>query len=308
MKKLAPFLVLLSGCLWGSMGLFVRHLTNAGLSSLDIVGVRALSTVILMGILLLIKDRSLFRIKWKDIWCFIGTGICSILLFNFCYFTAIQITSLSVAAVLLYTAPAFVMLMSYVLFKEKLTGNKVLALGMTLLGCVLVTGMVGSDSTNALSGYGILVGIGAGFGYALYSIFSRYALERGYSSLQITFYTFVFATIGIMPMASMQGILRYIGSNVENIGFTLIFGAVSTVLPYLAYTAGLNYVENGQASIIASVEPVVATLFGVVLFREKMSFGNIVGMLLVLGAIVLCNIKMPHKAKGKAIGVLELEK
>ena len=308
MKKLAPFLVLLSGCLWGSMGLFVRRLTDAGLSSLDIVGIRAFSTVILMGIVLLIKNRSLFRVRWKDIWCFAGTGICSILLFNYCYFTAIQITSLSVAAVLLYTAPAFVMLMSYVLFREKLTSSKLLALVLTLIGCVLVTGIMGSDSTKALSGYGMLMGLGAGFGYALYSIFSRYALERGYSSLQITFYTFVFAAIGIMPMASMQGILRYIGSNVENIGFTLIFGAVSTVLPYLAYTAGLNYVENGQASIIASVEPVVATLFGVVLFREKMSFGNIVGMLLVLGAIVLCNIKMPHKAKGKAIGVLELEK
>ena len=292
MKKLAPFLVLLSGCLWGSMGLFVRHLTDAGLSSLDIVGIRAFSTVILMGIVLLIKNRSLFRVRWKDIWCFVGTGICSILLFNYCYFTAIQITSLSVAAVLLYTAPAFVMLMSYVLFGEKLTGNKLLALGMTLLGCVLVTGMVGSDSTNALSGYGILMGIGAGFGYALYSIFSRYALERGYSSLQITFYTFVFAAIGIMPMVSMQGIMQYIGCNIENIGFTFVFGAVSTVFPYLAYTAGLNYVENGQASIIASVEPVVATLFGVILFREKMSFGNVLGMLFVLGAIVLCNVKM----------------
>ena len=117
MKKVAPFLVLLSGCLWGSMGLFVRKLTQAGLSSLEIVGIRAFSTVILMGIALLILNRSLFRIKLKDVWCFVGTGICSILLFNYCYFTAINITSLSIAAVLLYTAPAFVMLMSYVLFK-----------------------------------------------------------------------------------------------------------------------------------------------------------------------------------------------
>ena len=293
MKKSISYVCVIAAALfWGCMGILVRTMNEGGLTSVEVVTFRCVVTTVIMLFGMFLFKRDALKIKWKDIWCFVGTGICSILLFNYCYFTAIQITSLSVAAVLLYTAPAFVMLMSYVLFKEKLTGNKLLALGMTLLGCVLVTGIVGSDSTNALSGYGILLGIGAGFGYALYSIFSRYALERGYSSLQITFYTFVFATIGIMPMVSMQGIMQYIGCNIENIGFTFVFGAVCTVLPYLAYTAGLNYVENGQASIIASVEPVVATLFGVILFREKMSFGNVLGTLFVLGAIVLCNVKM----------------
>ena len=71
----------------------------------------------------------------------------------------------------------------------------------------------------------------------------------------------------------------------------IAFGLVSTVFPYLAYTLGLEYVENGRASIIASVEPVVATLFGVFVFREKLTLMNLLGMILVLGAIVLCNTK-----------------
>ena len=291
MKKVAPFLVLLSGCLWGSMGLFVRKLTQAGLSSLEIVGIRAFSTVILMGIALLILNRSLFRIKLKDVWCFVGTGVCSILLFNYCYFTAINITSLSIAAVLLYTAPAFVMLMSYVLFKEKFSVRKLMALMLTFAGCVLVTGMIGGESSQVLSFRGILMGLGAGFGYALYSIFSRYALERGYTSLNITFYTFVFASVGIVPMISLQNIGAYLTGGAENLVFTILFGLISTVLPYLAYTAGLKYVENGQASIIASIEPVVATAFGIIIFKETMTASNLVGMVMVLGAIVLCNVK-----------------
>lgn len=97
-------------------------------------------------------------------------------------------TSLSVAAVLLYTAPAFVMVLSYLLFHEKFTVRKSIALVLTFVGCVFVTGIIGSSQT--LSGKGILIGIGAGFGYALYSIFGRFALKKGYDSFTISFYTF----------------------------------------------------------------------------------------------------------------------
>ncbi len=103
---------------------------------------------------LLIFDRKLFVIRLKDLWCFLGTGICSIVFFNFCYFKAITMTSLSVAAILLYTAPAIVMVLSYFLFKEKLTKRKLLALAMTFAGCVLVTGILtekGSVSFGGLS-------------------------------------------------------------------------------------------------------------------------------------------------------------
>jgi len=294
-RKLAPFLILISGCLWGSMGLFVRKLTAAGLTSLDIVGMRAFVTVILMGIILLLFDRKMFRIRIRDIWCFIGTGICSIILFNYCYFSAIMMTSLSVAAVLLYTAPAFVMLMSFFLFGEKMNKNKWIALLMTFVGCVLVTGLTGTGQMGALSVKGIVVGLGAGFGYALYSIFSRYAIGRGYHSLGITFYTFLFATIGSLPLISFKTLGTYLSIESTNIWFILLFGLVSTVLPYLVYTAGLEYVENGQASIIASIEPVVATMFGIFVFKEKMTMSNVFGMILVLGAIVLCNLNSKKK-------------
>ena len=84
MKKLAPLLILTAGILWGCLGIFVRQLNNHGLVSMDIVFLRALVTCLIMGLVLLIFDRSKFRIRWKDLWCFLGTGICSIVFFNFC--------------------------------------------------------------------------------------------------------------------------------------------------------------------------------------------------------------------------------
>ncbi|MCI5828837.1 MAG: DMT family transporter [Lachnospiraceae bacterium] len=293
MKKFAPILILIAGVLWGSMGLFVRTLNAQGLASMEIVGLRATVTVVALFLFLLLFDRKLFKICWKDLWCFLGTGICSIVFFNFCYFKAITLTSLSVAAILLYTAPAIVMVLSYFLFQEKLTKRKLLALVMTFVGCVLVTGIL-TETGNVTAG-GILVGLGAGLGYALYSIFSRYALERGYTSLTITFYTFLIAAIGSFFFADMGKVARVAMNGGGNLFFCLAFGVLCTVVPYLTYTLGLQYVENGKASIIASVEPVTATLLGAVLFHEKLTVSGVLGIVLVLAALMICNNKEREK-------------
>lgn len=288
MKKIAPWFILLAGILWGSMGIFVRGLNRDGIEAINIVAIRAITTVLCLFVIVFVLDRKLFKIHVQDIWCFLGTGILSIIFFNFCYFHTIEMTSMSVAAVLLYSSPAFVMLLSYLFFHEKITVVKWISLVLVILGCAFVTGIVGDAS--ALHLRGILTGLGAGLGYALYSIFSRCAIEKGYHSFTILFYTFLFAAIGVMPLADLRLIGSVIFSAPAKVGFALVFGLISTVLPYLIYTIGLIYVENGKAAIIAAVEPVMATLLGVVLYQEKLSLWNMLGILLVFVSIVLTNI------------------
>lgn len=296
MKKAAPIMIILAGTLWGSMGIFVRNLNAAGLHSMEIVSLRSVVTAVVMGIFLLCYRKEMFRIRIKDIWCFIGTGVFSIVFFNFCYFKTMTLASLSVAAVLLYTAPSFVMVMSFFLFGEKFTKTKVAALLLALAGCVLVTGIL--SDTQSLTMAGIMTGLGAGLGYALYSIFCRYALERGYHTFTILFYTFLLAAIGGIPLTDWKQVADVALFDLSGVGFAIVFALVSTVLPYLLYTAGLQFVENGRASILASIEPVVATVFGVLLFHEKMTLMGLAGMILVLVSIVICNRKrgLPESA------------
>ena len=289
MKKAAPYLILASGVLWGTTGLFVRQFNDKGISSLDIVAIRAMVTVLCMFVFLLCTHRELLKVRLKDLWCFAGNGILSMLFFNLCYFKSMTLTSLSVAAVLLYTAPAIVMLLSRIFFKEKLTKVKLLSVVFTFVGCVLVTGVIGSGTV--LSGAGILVGLGSGLGYALYSIFCRFALERGYHSFTIIFYTFVFTMFGTIPLVNLSDIGNVVFSGWQMIGFTLLCGLVTTVLPYIFYNFGLKYVENGKAAVIASVEPAVATLTGVLAFQERLTITGAIGLLLVIGAIVMCQRK-----------------
>lgn len=286
MKRFATLWIILAGILWGCMGLFVRRLNVLGLVSMQVVELRALVTGAVMFLVLFIGKRELLRIRLKDLWCFLGTGLCSIVFFNFCYFKAIELTSLSVAAVLMYTAPVLVMIFSFFLFHEKFTGRKVLALVMTFAGCVLVTGVL--DQQNMVSSMGILTGLGAGLGYALYSIFGRYALERGYQSFTITFYTFFIAFIGTLFLTDIRPVMQVACQDVASILISLGLGVICTVFPFLLYTLGLSYVENSKASIFASVEPVTATLLGAVVYQEKLSVSGTLGVVLVIVALIIC--------------------
>lgn len=289
MKKSAPFLILLAGILWGSMGIFVRTLNGYGIEAINIVAIRAWVTTICTLLFLLVTNRSLLKIRLRDIWCFIGTGCCSIVFFNYCYFYTIKITSMSIAAVLLYSAPAFVILLSAPLFHEKITLYKGISVIMVVIGCALVTGIWGN--AQALTGMGLLTGIGAGFGYALYSIFGRFALDRGYHSFTILFYTFLCASIAVLPLADFSRITQVAFSSSGMFLFILIFGLLSTVIPYVTYTIGLQHVENGKASIIASIEPVMATTLGVLLYHETLSVPNLIGIVIVLAAIAFSELQ-----------------
>ena len=286
MKKLATVMILAAGILWGIMGLFVRSLNDLGLVSMEIVALRAFSTSLLLFLILALGKRQLLRIRLKDLWCFLGTGICSILFFNFCYFKAIELTSLSVAAVLMYTAPILVMIFSHFLFHEPFTKRKLLALVITFAGCVLVTGVLGQET--AVSPMGILTGLGAGLGYALYSIFSRYALNRGYHSLTITFYTCFIAAIGSLFLADLPHVGKVALHSPSTALLSAGLGFICTVLPFFLYTLGLSHVENSKASIFASIEPVTATLLGVLVFHEALSITGALGVLLVIAALIIC--------------------
>ena len=286
-KTSSIIFVLVAGCMWGCMGLLVRPLNEIGLVTMDICFLIGFITFVVMLAGLLIFDRSALKIRIKDIWCFIGTGALSVSFFNFCYFKTITLTSLSVAAVLLYTAPAFVMVMSFFLFKESMTKRKVMALLVAFIGCVLVSGIAtGGGDLNAR---GILVGLGAGFGYALYSIFGRYALQRGYNSITITFYTFLFATLCTIFLVDVSSIINIVENHVGLSVYGVFMILFVTLCPYLCYTKGLAGMENGTASVIASIEPVMATALGILIYKEEMTFVNAVGMVLVLVSIVMLN-------------------
>lgn len=301
MKRLAPVFILIAGTLWGMMGVFVRKLETYGFTSMQIASMRIIGGALIFLIVMGIFNREALRVRWKDLGWFLGLGIGSLLTFTVCYFTTISMASLSVAAILLYTEPIMVMLMSIVLFKEKLTARKTAALFMAFGGCVLVTGIAGGNRISALA---VGIGLMSGFGYGLYSILGTYVLKK-YSPVTMTTYTFLCGSAGAFlvcqpaEMIEKMSLAKEKGELAALIFATAFFTAV---LPYLFYTIGLSYVKASSAAIMASVEPVVATIAGVLVFQESLTCASFAGILLVMGAITLLNL--PAKRKSSAVGCI----
>ncbi len=288
-QGLGTALIIIAGIFWGSMGIFVRKLTSEGFNSIQIVAIRLTLAAFLFCIILLIKDRRGFKISLKDIFLFLGLGLGSILFFTVCYFTAITLMSLSSAAILLYTSPVWIMLMSVWFFKEKMNAGKIIALAAAFTGCVLVSGI----SAEKISILGILVGLGSGIGYALYSILGTVALRK-YTPYTVTTYTFLTASIGswvICRPADMISKFYHSDHLPTLLLFCLLTAVVTAVIPFLAYTLGLENIEAGKAGILATIEPLVATLIGVIVFRESITILSGLGILLILAAVIVLNIK-----------------
>ena len=286
---------ILAGVLWGIISIFVRTLSVAGLTSVQIMFLRGGVSALLLLVFLLIKDRSLLKIRLRDLWMFLGTGLVSLTFFSLCYFTTILQAGTSIAVILLYTSPIFILVFSRFLFKEKITGIKIAALIMTFAGCVLVSGL---GSSHGLTARAFFIGLCAGFGYAMYSIFGRYALAK-YNSLTVNFYTFVFSSLSILPFSHVGEIAG--AFNLKISLFVLGIAIFCTILPYFFYTYGLSGLETGKAAIFVTVEPLVGTLIGFFVWKEQATLMNVAGILLILGAIVVLGLPVRNDKNNNSV-------
>ncbi len=282
------FYIMTAGGLWGIISIFINMLKDIGFNSLQCVAIRAFFTALLLFFYLFLKDNRKLKIKKRDIIFFIGTGVGSIVFFNYCYFQAIEVIGgAAVPALLLYTAPVFVMLLSALFFGEKITGKKIISLILTFIGLGFVTGaFFGKESLTITA---ILLGLGSGLGYALYSIFGKFVVEK-YDAFTITFYTFFIASIAAVPIS---GIMHSVNLLFCTKGIIAASGLAffCTVLPFILYTKGLHGIEAGKASILATVEPLVAAIVGGIAYGEKFTISRIIGMFLIMAAVIMLNIK-----------------
>lgn len=293
MKRLLPYFMIAAGAsLWGIIAIFVKGLADYGFASMEIVAIRVVYAALLLIIIGFIKYRGHMKLKQaSDIKLFIGTGILSIVFFNFCYFSAISQMNISIAVILLYTAPAFVTILSFIFLKESLNINKILAVLGTIVGCILIAGVSAGNSTITI--IGILTGLGSGFGYALYTIFGKFALMK-YQPFTVTLYTFIVASVFLLPITQLwEKFDLLMNPNVLLYGMGL--GFIPSVLAYFIYTWGLEKTEGSKAAIIATVEPVVATLLGVMLYGEKLGSIQILGAAIILCSVIIVNVSFRKK-------------
>lgn len=298
MRSALLILPILSGVMWGAAGIFVRFLSDFGMDGATITFTRTMVATLMMAVIVLAIDRTLFRFRLHDIWLFLGCAL-SMTGLNLCYTVAADTLSLSLAAVLLSMSPVFMVVIAHAVFGERITSRKVVCITVSIMGCVLVSGLL--ESGTSLSALGVMTGIAAAFFYALYGILSKRAASEGYSVYTVLFYCLLFSAVGLVPFTDFGVVSDYVGEGAWNIGFLILQSAVASVLPYILYTTAMARIEAGTGSILAACgEPVAAAMFGLLVFAEVPTPLMVVGMVMAIGSMAL--MCMQPKPKGPGTG------
>lgn len=282
-------LILLAGVLWGSIGVFVKELNRVGATGEVTNFLRQISAFVLMIPVCLVKGgpRSL-KVSGRTLLSCLIFGVVCHGLTNICYTAAVNTIGMSSSVVLLYLAPVFTMIFSILFFKEKMSVRKVAAIFINILGCILtVTNGVFDFKTLAVAG--ILFGVGSGFCYGLAPIVWKFTRE-GENPYVVNLYSFLFAAIFLgLWMKPWQGGMEISG---RMIFWGVLFGLVATAAAYTVYYMGLQIItESSRVPVIASIEVVVATLFGILLYSENIGVVGLIGIVLVLASIAIMNLK-----------------
>ncbi|WP_300758189.1 EamA family transporter [uncultured Brachyspira sp.] len=288
LKKIVPIFPILAGILWGATGIFIRKSAELSMNNITIVSSKAVTASVIMFASIFLYNKSLIKIHLKDIFIFISAALIGMLGVNIFFNESVSFLSLSLAAVLLSLSPIFVLLLSYFLYKEKITLKKLISIISAFFGCILVSNILKSEVKISL--WGIISGLLAAFSYALYSIISKKAMLKGYHSLTITLYAFIFISIITAPFADWNLIIDLVKKDNNIFIFIILHSLLVLILPYVFYTVSLNYMDTGKASILASCEPIAASVFGIIFFNEIPNIFSVIGIILTITALTLLSI------------------
>ncbi len=203
------------------------------------------------------------------------------------YFLSIQASSVAVAATLMYTAPVIVLLISFIFRIERSTWFKWGSIAGVILGIVLLTGAYNTDSIS-VSFIGVAAGIGAGLSYAVFIFGFKNASSKGkpQPSLFIAFITFCLILFIFSDNSEAAAVLT---SN--DLGWFILIGIVGSGLSFILYMIGIRRTTPTTASMVAMVEPVTASLFGVLILGDHLSIIQLLGMVIILFTVTLLCVK-----------------
>lgn len=283
MKK-AFGMIVLAGILWGTSGIFVHYLAPFGFSALQMTAMRGVVSAIAMSMYAFIKDKTMFRVSGRHFLLFSLSGI-SMYLTASSYYAAMQLTSVSTAVVLMYTAPIFVMAYSVAFLGEKLTPLKTISVIAMLIGCCLVSGIIGGLRFHA---FGLFLGLFAGIAYSAYNIFTKIQMRKACHPVSASLYCLITMALIALLFAKPGEMVALTAQNpVVILPLMIGVGLCTCVLPYFLYTLALKELPVGTAAALGIIEPMAATVFSVAFLGEKLTFIAGVGIALILGAVFL---------------------
>jgi drug/metabolite transporter, DME family len=271
--------ILAAALLWGNIGPFSRLAFSQGIGPMEVAFWRAVLAWALFAVHAAVRRE--VRLQRRDIGHIVVFALLGVTAFYASYQVAVNRGGAALAAVLLYTGPAWVTVMARLLFNEALTPVKLLALGLTLAGVMAVAaGGGGAGLAGDFDLLAIGAGLCSGFCYALYYIYGKHFSGR-YSSPNLFLYLLPIGAVSLYPLVNFSPKTPTAWLAMAALAFFCTYGA------YFCYYLGLRSLEASRAAITATLEPVVAAVVAYFWWGEYFSFLGYVGSAAILAAVVL---------------------
>jgi len=279
-------LVMGAGFLWGTSGVVVKaiySMTNVGPISLALY--RLVFAVPILALFAYLK-RYRFSLTRREFCIFAGFGFCSLTAFEILYLTSFEYTTVQHATALLYTAPAFVAVLSWSILRENVTRGKLLAVALSVLGAFLIVGLArGVPPFAERTQIGDWLAISSGLAYSSWYLFGK-ILSKDREPAVVATLGMCFGALFLIPLTLLtQGLTPPNGLLAW--GLVAEIGIVPTASAYMLYFGGLRLIEATKASVFAIMEPLSASVFGYFLLHETFAYDSFIGFVLIISSILL---------------------
>ena len=293
-------IAVISAVFLSTTAIFIRYLTQEfQLPALVLAFWRDVFVALTLVISLSLLRPALLRVQHRHLPYLLGYGL-ALACFNAFWTLSVALNGASVATVLVYCSAAFTALLGWWILREPLGWGKLLAVALSLGGCSLVAEALDPTIWRA-NLPGILTGIFAGLMYAVYSLMGRSAAQRGMNPWTTLLYTFAFAAgfllLGnLLPGGPLPGSAKvpadffWLGSHLTAWIVLLLLAAGPTVAGFGLYNVSLSYLPSSVANLIATMEPAFTAVIAYALFGERLKAVQIVGSIMIMGAVVFIRL------------------
>lgn len=285
---------MVSAACFGTLGVLAQLAYREGAAPLPLLAWRFFLVTLLMAVYQLIRNASAMKASLADMGVYAALSLTGYGAASVCYFFALRFASASVVAVLLYTYPAIVAVMSALFFGERLTRRRILAIALTFAGCALVVGLLSSDVQAAPAG--IALGLGAALGYSVFNVLS-YRWMGSKPRIVLMTYTFGISAVALAVITVVTG-----GSLAVSAWSPTLWGLLGlivllpTFIAVLLYLNGIRRLGAAQAAIVSTTEPLFTIALAAVVLHERLTVMQMIGAALVIAGVVAAEWRTPGQA------------
>lgn len=279
-------LIFCAAALWALVGIFTQGALSEGVGALEIAFWRAF----LSGAVFVVHAFFVGQLGLRSVGDGVkltGFALIGVTAYFGSYLKAVEVGGISLAVVLLYTAPAFVAVLARIFLGEAITRPKILGVICVVAGVSLVAFGGSSEGVN-VTGMSLTFGLIAGLSYVSYYIVGK-RLLCNYTPVTIYAYILPVGALGLLPFVEF-GEKTLLGW-----GYMALLAIFSTYLAYLIYFVGLKRVESSRAVLVASMEPVLAGCLAALFFGERLGVWGLVGAILVVMASMWAVVFRPRR-------------